>query len=365
MNMKRRRKGTILVLVCLSFVLLVALAALSVDFGWMSLQEARLRKACNAAAAAGANKAVSGGTDAQIRTAAKNFATACGVTLADADILINPLGNSQNLVKIVHQETIGLFFAPLLGTPNLKVGYTVSGLGMADSTPLFSEPLSGLAASGLIPLYVPHADLLPVLTGAAYTKSQLAALIFGTNQSFSKGQRYMLKAGAGFYNQLRQIIGPTGNSQEGGLDFPGQAGGAYAFETYFKNGFGGRVSVGDILTTEPGTLAGPTKNGVDTRYNQDPNAFFVPATNAGVQSLSARLVVVPIANAVQTGPDDAGTGVPNMRNIGYIWDGKLTVQVIGFAEFLLDAYSTSNGLGVVTGIFIRYVGTPPSGQSKG
>lgn len=54
------------------------------------------------------------------------------------------------------------------------------------------------------------------------------------------------------------------------------------------------------------------------------------------------------------------TGQNFQRNIR---DGGLQVRVIGFAQFLLDAYSTQHGQGVVTGSFVQYVGAPPDGQN--
>jgi len=359
----RRRKGAILFLVCASLLLFVAMAALAIDLGWVYLQEGKLQKGANTAAIAAANRCYSGGTVEQTRQSAKNLAGMAGISLEDADIQLNPLGNNRKLIRIWKSMPVSLFFGPILGSASISVGYDVYALANRDATLAYSAPLTPLAASGIVPLYVPHADLYPILRGVISTKAELAELIFGPNRAFRVGQRYLLKTGQSFKVKLQDLIN-MGSSQQGALVLPGQGYGAQSWQDEFQNGHSGMIRVGDILDTEPGTMQGPVQTATMFRYNQDPIAVFGDSTRPELP-LSARMIVVPIANAFVSGPSDAGTGVENLKNIGEIWDGRIAVQVIGLAKFFLDAYSTAEGQGVITGVFAGYVGTPPSGQDPG
>ena len=62
---------------------------------------------------------------------------------------------------------------------------------------------------------------------------------------------------------------------------------------------------------------------------------------------------------------DDGSSDRSLEQLHEIATRDTRFRVIGLAQFFLDRWSNVNGEGVVTGIFVRYVGAPPNGQSSG
>lgn len=353
----RQRRGAVLLLVVLSIPLIIGVLTLALDLGWTYLQEQKLRGAGQAAATAAGNRLAAGGSVDQAKTAAKAFALANGIQLDDADITVNPYSSNPNSVRIHKSRMVTLFWGPILGWKGLNTEFDVIGVGNADTTQLHRSPATAGAASGVIPLGIPHADMMPVLQGTARTSSAISQLIFQSGQQFARGQRYLLKTGSQFKIDLPGL--PNGSSTEGPLDFPGANSGAAKYRAQLSAGVGGQVAVGDLVGTMNGNMVGPTRDGVDARVNADS-----VSTWASPAPLSARTVVVPIVKSYgQVGADDLGTGVTGLKNIFYVYRGGQVVQIIGLAKFFLDPYSGSDGPGVVTGVFLEYVGPPPNGQS--
>jgi hypothetical protein len=354
----RSRKGGVLVLASLFFVLFAAMGALAVDLGWVYLVEARVGRAASAAAAAAADRILDGGNAAQARASAKRFAAENRFPIQDADVRPDPNGNNHNLVEVRVSSTIPLFFAPALGVPSLACGYQVWSQATAETTVLYSGPAGSKAPSGLVPLFIAHADLQAVLAGASMSKSDLANRIFSGAQQFAVGSRYPLKVGNKFSDRLKNITGKSSSGHEGILELPPIAGGQMDYQRTLELGYGAGVAVGEVFDSRVGVISGPTKSAVDARFAQDP-----AATEATAKAFSARMVVVPIVAAVSNEPDDLGSGVAGLRHLPYAHTGKVSVRVIGHGRFFLDPSDDANGQGVVTGVFSGYVGTPPAGQT--
>ena len=170
-------------------------------------------------------------------------------------------------------EWIALASGWLLVVMACVTTFDVVAVGNADATQLHRSPPPADAASGVIPIGIPHADMLPVLNGEAQTPAQIAALIFNTSsQTFVRGQRCLLKTGSRFQPPIPQS--PNGSSCEGPLDLPGQAGGAAKYGAQLLSGVGGSVSIGDRIATEPGNMVGPTRDGVNARCDADPGSVW-------------------------------------------------------------------------------------------
>jgi len=136
-------------------------------------------------------------------------------------------------------------------------------------------------------------------------------------------------------------------SNHGSLDMGSKGGGASDYEEFFKFGYPGPVSLGDLLYVKTGTMKGPNDDGRDYRIDND-----------------LRRVVVPIVKC----PEDDGT-VPQEKN-----GSKDQVVVIGFAIFDLlpvneysqrplpyglGAYDPSNGdSDQVREVFVGYLVKP-------
>jgi len=355
----RRRQAAVLVLTSLMLVLFVGLAALAVDLGWVYVSEARLQRASNAAAASAANTLYNGGTTAKARTSAEGFALSNGFALVDTNVQVNPYSNNSGLTEISVQSTVPLFFAGLIGWRSLPVGYSCYAQANDTETVLYAAPPVAKTPSGLIPIYVAHADMLPVVAGTATTKAQLAALIFGSGQSFTVGKDYLIKTGDQLSGKLKNITGQSTGQHQGilQLDPPG---GTMNYQTSLQYGYGGGVAIDDQIVSTEGPQGPPTQQAWQARYNQDPLTL-----EAAAQPFSARMVVVPIVCAMSSGLNDMGTGVANYTYLPYAHTGQLNVQVIGFGRFFLDLPVNTYGNGAISGVFSGYVGTPPSGQSKG
>jgi hypothetical protein len=358
-NARRRapgRRGAVLVLFVLSAPILMGLAVIAFDLGWVYLQEARLKAAGNAAATAAANRLAKGGSAADAVAAARAFAQANGIAISDADVQVNPEGNNPLLVRVAKTRRVGLFWGPVLGFSALDTRLDVYGMSHADVTRLHAGPATAGAGSGIVPLGVPHADLLPVVTSRV-DAGEMATLIFDASRKFERGRRYLLKSGSQFRPDIQGL--PGGASCEGPLDLPGDGSGAAKYKAHFLNGYGGAVSVLDRFASQPGNIFGATRDAVNARHGADPGA-----TVSTVRPFSARVVVVPIVRTADTHEgDDLGTGVPSLACIPWVHSGQPLVEVIGLGKFLLDSYGAVENHGAVTGVFIDYVGKPPVGQN--
>ena len=130
---------------------------------------------------------------------------------------------------------------------------------------------------------------------------------FGLEQmTLNYGVDYILKAGGGDGNGAKDYL--------------------YDIE----NGYQSPLRVGDIVSTKPGNISGPTMQGVNYRIQKDPTATFET-----VQSNSPRIIVIPIV-----------IGDPQ---------GRDTVEVAGFAAFFLEGVGGSGVDNYVTGKFMREV----------
>ena len=118
--------------------------------------------------------------------------------------------------------------------------------------------------------------------------------------------------------------------------------GANAFRQNLGSGCACTVSVGDILSSEPGATTGPINQGVATRVAaglaSDPNGTWSSHTLT-----DARAVVVPVV-------DWSGC------------TGNCSVPVVGFAEVWISGSSGPD----ITAVFIRQVapGTPGGGGTN-
>lgn len=143
---------------------------------------------------------------------------------------------------------------------------------------------------------------------------------------FVFGSLYTLKVGGG--------DGLTGNY--GALALGGNGGRQYGDN--LKYGYDGQLFAEQWVSTETGNIAGPTKQAVDFRISQDPNA-----TYATVASDSARVVTLPVVYDMTV-------------------NGKGQVQIKGFAAFFLEDGTQVGNECQVTGRFLRWV-TPTGGTS--
>lgn len=281
-----RESGLALVLVSLAMVGLLGMVALVVDVGAITLHKNRLANACDAAALAGARELPDAGAATQV---AITYIDLNGVSPDDA--LVEILEDGKR-IKVTSAREVEFTFARVLGFTSTTVN--------ADATATFGAISS---ATGVIPLSVPEQEL-------------------------NFGQEYELKVGA------PGLL--AGNF--GALSLEGS--GADKYRTLIKEGYSGLVSVGDWVTTEPGNMSGPTRDGINDRTSQCTHNCTVDNYDPSCK----RVVIVPVYD-----PDTMD-------------EGRNEVMVVGFAAFLLSKDAVKHGNEcTVYGYFLQT--TPPPSSS--
>ncbi len=147
--LRQARRGAVIPLVAVFIVVMMAMAAFSIDVAYIELVQTQLKAATDAAAKAGTSALVQGQTSSQAMTAAINMANnnivaGHGLKLTASDIAV---GQSQlqgdgswlfvagaqpyqamqitaNLSGANTNGAVGLFFAPALGTSSLTLSNT-------------------------------------------------------------------------------------------------------------------------------------------------------------------------------------------------------------------------------------------------
>lgn len=134
---------------------------------------------------------------------------------------------------------------------------------------------------------------------------------------FVYGQLVTLKTGAG-----GSYLGNYGAVALGGC-------GAVVFRENAIYGYSGTISVGDYIDTEPGNMAGAT-NAIKNYINSEQGSFQNYSRN------SIRLWTIPIIESLDG-------------------EGRMSVKVIGFAQFYVEAVSDVEGKTEINGRFVKYV----------
>lgn len=145
--------------------------------------------------------------------------------------------------------------------------------------------------------------------------------------------------------------GTDGNYQA--LDFPacgnGACGGyastgANTYRCLLANGYNCCIELGQKLTTEPGNMAGPTRQGLQDLWDSDSdrrsNICYENYTGNG-----ARVINVPIISGLLPGRND--------------------VTVLGLAAFFLKQRPTGGGFQPVVAEFIKLVNAGEGGGPAG
>ena len=125
-RMDRGERGAVLILVAASLTILMGMAALAVDYGWLFLSQLNTRKAAEAAALAGVvhmplpNCALpNAGTDPH--TTALDVANRNGYSGGSGATVVPEMGNTCAQLKVTIDNTIPTFFLSVFGINSLSV----------------------------------------------------------------------------------------------------------------------------------------------------------------------------------------------------------------------------------------------------
>lgn len=319
---RRKERGVVIIWTAFFMVLMLGFIAIGIDVAKVMATRSELQNAADAAALAGAS-AINLQTgkvrpdSALVRatqTAGLNKAftsSPTAVALLAADVLVNP---NANTVKVTVRRNAAS------GGPMITHVAQVLGFTHVD--------LSATATAQASPTCEQCEKLLPL--GAAPPNG---------GQGFQLGTIYVLQASPP--NQVS-----PGNYQS--VDFPAcnegpcagmSPTGANTYRCLLANGYACCASVGQVIQTEPGNMAGPTRQGLQSRWDGDTDR----RTNIPYSQYTGngdRVVNVPIVNMF-----------PN---------GRGSVTIVGFAAFFLTARPAGNN--AVTGEYIRDVVPGTSGN---
>ncbi len=306
-SVHRNERGVVIIWSAFFMLMMLGFVALGIDVAKVMATRTELQNAADAAALAGASALnVSTGRlmpdTAMVRaqyTASGNRAFVDGpvpVTLLAADIVVDPDENTVRVTVRRNEATDGSMIthvAQVLGIT--KVDLSATATAKADRT---CEQCEKMVPMGAVP---------PI-----------------GQQNFQTGcgNSYVLKRGGG------NSVAP-GNYLA--LDFPEcdegpcagmPTTGANTYRCLLEHGYGCCIRIGQVIQTEPGNMAGPTRQGLDARWDADTD----PRTDicySDYQGNGNRIVNVPI--------------------ITPIGNGRTNVTVTGLAAFFLTQRPSGNG----------------------
>ncbi|HWI52942.1 MAG TPA: Tad domain-containing protein [Symbiobacteriaceae bacterium] len=286
---RHAQEGAVTVVVAVAMVALIGLVALGTDVGRMYIAQERVATVADAAALSGAQFLPNDrdGAFAAVAT----YLTKNGVDPRSVTISLN---ESERTLAVVVDDTVTYTFARIFGQARGRV--QASAVARVAS-------LSGY--NNVVPLGVVQAD-------------------------WQLGDPVILKATPG-------SGGHYSPGNYGALSLGGR--GASTYEGNLANGYSGWLRAGDLILTETGNMAEPTRRALERRIASDPLA-----TYASVRKGSARIIVIPVLESFDV-------------------NGRGEVKIVGFGAFFLEGVdSQGSDRGTVHGRFLRYVVT---GESDG
>ncbi|MEW9672597.1 pilus assembly protein TadG-related protein [Ammoniphilus sp. 3BR4] len=271
--------GAVAAFLAIIMTLLLGFVALAIDGGLLYQKKASLQRSLDAAVLAGIQELPSFPDEAR-----EEAAYTAEVNGLDPSKLQTNFNLSNTRMEARATEDQEFFFAKAIGFHSASVAARAA----AELNPLTS-------GKGAVPL------------GVEYTTN----LAFGT--------------------QVRLKVGDSTVGNFGALALTGP--GARNYETDLKEGFLQYLSVGAILNTETGNMAGPTERAVNYRRSLCP--FHGTATYQDYPSDCPNIVLVPVYKAVSIQSNQIKQ-----------------VEVVGFASFFLEGMNSSDE---VVGRFIQFV----------
>lgn len=282
----KNEHGNALVLATAAFAVIIVLLGLVIDGGHLYMTKSHLQKTANAAALSGAQEIPNENAAVQ-----KVVTEVLASHDENSSLLNSNLNGSQLHVEV--GRDVPLFFASLFGQDSL--------------------PVSAEAKAGIEPL-----------------AEGIGAVPLGIDEStpLIYGEQYELKVDSG--------DSEAGNFGVLALEGPG----AKNYGESLKNGFQESLSIGDIIPTQTGNIAGATRTGVNHRIDT------CPYPDGDYQQRDCPRVMLVIVYE----PYEKSTN--QLRSI----------KVTGFAYFYVTERMGNND-DSINGIFIRRAGPGMTGTT--
>lgn len=270
-------KGSISIIMCIAMVALLGFASYVIDIGLVYSEKTKLSNAIDSAVLAAAMELPQNPTNA--RVVANQYLQNNNVLQSEAVVSIS---SDNKTIEIDSLKKVNHLFAQVIGINSSNVN---------ASTKAQIGPIKSI-----------HGGIKPFAV---------------ESYNFIYGQLVALKVGGGF--------GSNGNY--GAVALGGN--GASVFKANALNGYGGTISVGDYIDTEPGNMAGAT-NTIASYIDSEQSCF----TNFSRDSI--RLWTIPVVDTLAV-------------------NGRKPVLVVGFAEFYVETVIKNSGKTEISGRFVKFV----------
>ncbi|WP_249870298.1 TadE/TadG family type IV pilus assembly protein [Oceanobacillus saliphilus] len=287
-KLNKNEDGNAIILMALAMSAMIAMVGVVIDGGNLFVSKSHLQKTANAAALSGAQEIVN--SEAAVNEVVNQILLSHDEENSLSQVNIE--ANRQLIVELT--KDVPLYFATLFGI---------------DSVPITVDAKAGVnpmgEATGAVPLGI----------------NETVNLVYG--------QTYELKVDAG--------DSISGNFGVLALDGPG----AKSYEETLTHGFDESLKVGDIVNTQTGNIAGPTRRGIDYRIANCP----YPEGDYQERDCSRVMLVVVYTPHL-------------MQN-----NQMKSVKITGFAYFYVNQ-QMSNTDDTVKGIFIKRTGPGVTGENS-
>jgi Flp pilus assembly protein TadG len=332
-SQNRRERGVVIIWIAFFMLTMLGFVALGIDVAKVMATRTELQNAADAAALAGAS--------------AINAKT--GVIQQDVAIGRAQTTSAENKAFVNQPLPVQLLGADVsFPTPTQCTVIVRREAGAGGEMVTHVAQVLGIKSMSLTATATAEAS---IASGVCTKLAPMGAIPPGNDPTYFKPGCGMGPTGGGYTLIAGQGGSVTGNYQA--LDFPSCDGGgcggyattgANTYRCLLANGYDCCVKTGDVLTTEPGNMAGPTRQGLQDLWDSDTDRrsgiCYENYTGNG-----ARVVNVPII-----------TALPN---------GRSTVTVLAFASFFLLQRPTGGPSQPVTGEFIDLVVPGIGGGTKG
>lgn len=266
-------KGNAAILLTFIITGLLGFTALTVDIGIVYSERTSLSNALDAAVLAASLELHNG--EAKAREIAKEYLIKNNVDPNDVEVYI-----TSNTIEITGKKNVKHYFAPIVGIKDSDVS--------ARSKALIGPV--GSVRGGVRPFAVEMFD-------------------------YDFGDRVVLKADTPERGNYRVVaLGGSGSS---------------AFRDNALYGYDGVISIGDIIQTEPGNMAG-TSSQIRNYINSESSTF------DNFPRDTIRLWTIPLVASTQL-------------------TGRTELEVVGFGQFYVEDVQNRGGKLEFTGRFIRFV----------
>lgn len=277
-EMKDKEKGQIVIMVCLFMLVLIILFSLAADVGKVYLWQKKLEMAVDAAALAGGQEYALNFTSLELQSSAQDQARSVAISYAGIN------GADTNNVMVTFLDELN---DTVPGTDGIDETLQVDATKMV---PLMFTKMLGITSKQI--------------SASAATRIGTATSIGGggvapwgpPDMNYQICQRYIIKRG-----QNSKLPGGGGSPNYGGLAL-GTGNGANWYRDNIAPGppgFTGILRVGDMITTEPGNMVGPTDQGTQARLDACPHT--PKCTGCNYVPGCPRIIVVPIMNIFNNG----------------------------------------------------------------